>query len=266
MEDYLEHLDCENSPHLINSLSIYGIVRWKITSLGNLKILVSFLLPAVLSLRSSVLIWVLLLQIKPVSLSEGSQDLLFVLSVLRCHVVVTWCHGVVPGWLYFHPLGSALHRILPSEDSPPFTSCSERAIKPHAHELYLSPVWALFTIKQDLHNCNRFWTPNSMIFLYAFNLGPYTWDKIWYKVTQQRRYSKGEKFTNQMQSVSEHRVEMRTQPSLSQLSALTVLYASRGGLCYQVGAFAFQMWSGKEESKSGESDSLLRKSSLFQGV
>lgn len=47
---------------------------------------------------------------KPVSLSEGSQDLLFVVSVLRCY-------GVVTGWLYFYPLGSVLSRILPPGDS-----------------------------------------------------------------------------------------------------------------------------------------------------
>lgn len=34
----------------------------------------------------------------------------------------------------------------------------------------------------------------------------------------------------------------------------------------QSGATAFQMWSDKEESESGESDSLLWKSSLFRGV
>lgn len=41
------------------------------------------------------------------------------------------------------------------------------------------------------------------------------------------------------------------------------------GLCYVQetnGPIAFQMWSGKEESKSGESDSSLQKFSLFKGV
>ena len=71
---------------------------------------------------------------------------------------------------------------------------------------------------------------------------------------------------NQMQSVRERTVEMWTQP-LRVTSRF--LYASRGGSLLRSetnGPNAFQMWSGKEESKSGESDSSLQKFSLFKGV
>lgn len=152
-----------------------------------MKLLLSFLLPAVLSLGSSVLSWVLLLQMESVSLSGGSQHLLFVFSVLRCPVVVTWCQAVVTGWLYFHVLSWALSKLLPSgslSHSVLVPSMLSRCIGPSC----VFPQCQLcLLIKQDLHNCNRFGTPNSVTFHYAFDLASYTLHRTRYDTKSHNR-------------------------------------------------------------------------------
>lgn len=73
---------------------------------------------------------------------------------------------------------------------------------------------------------------------------------------------------NQMQSVPERTGEMRTQSSPGPLVTLSAHYiqAVEGLSMFrdQSGAAVFQIWSDKEKSESGESDSLLQKSSLFK--